>query len=124
MEHLKPQIHLEELGSEVRSYIYQIITEFHPFSTPETIVAVVAKDPLKIMDRDNLKSSNVYRIAISLTEEGTKIEEEAVHEDIYEAIRLAKEKLLKTLTEIQDKMITSSDRHQQIKDALTGSSVH
>ncbi len=129
---LNSRLDLENVSPEVKSYIYQTISEFEPFSTPETVIAVLAKDPLKLItqleadgvnyDRTQLKK--MYRISISLTEEGAKIEEEGLHEDIYEAIRIAKDKLLKALTEIQDDVISNQDRHMQINEALAGGSVH
>lgn len=121
-----PQIDLDNVGPEIRAYIYQSLMEFAPFTTESTSVAVIAKDPTKLVSQDaysevDPKSLKKYwRIAISLTEEGTTIEEEGVHEDIYVAIRLAKESLVKTLSEIQDQVISNQDRVIQIKSALEG----
>ena len=64
----------------------------------------------------------MYRIGISLKEDGTKLEEEGEHEDLCEAIKIAKEKMLKTLTEIQDSVISSSDRQVQIQGVIAGGS--
>lgn len=128
----KPQIELKDLSAEVTSYIYQVILEFEPFLTETTKVAVVSKNPMQLLSSDDSeeilidkkKLAKMYRIAISLTEDGTEISEEGFHEDLYEAIRMAKDKLLKTLVEIQDDVITSQDRSQQIKTALAGGMVH
>lgn len=128
----KPQIELKDLSPEVTSYIYQIILEFQPFTTENTTVAVVAKNPLQLLSSDDSeevlydkkKLAKMYRIAISLTEDGTEVSEEAIHDDIFEAIRLAKDKLVKTLTQIQDDVITNQDRSMQIKSALAGGLVH
>jgi len=114
----KPQIDLNDVGPEVRAYIYQTITEFEPFMTPETVVSVIAKEP---KDKSILNKT-MYRIGISLKEDGTKLEEEGVHEDLCEAIRIAKEKMLKTLNEIQDSVVSSSDRQNQIQGAINGGS--
>ena len=128
----KSELELKNLGSEVKSYVYQTILEFEPFTTPETIVSVTAKDPLKLIsqleangidyDRTELKKMN--RICISLSEDGAKIEEEALHEDIFTAIRQAKDKLVVILSEMQDQAITNQDRTAQINTALSNGTVH
>ena len=138
-----PEVLVQNLGPEVKSFIYQSIMDFEPFSTPETVISVVAKNPLELLSQVDEEAENVthafdlqslpkktilkkmYRIAISLTESGQKIESEAIHENIYDAIRLAKEHLVDTLTKIQDDIISSQDRHMQIRHALaSGGDVH
>ncbi|MFN7729211.1 MAG: hypothetical protein ACK5P7_08650 [Bdellovibrio sp.] len=126
----QPQIDLDDVGPEVRSYIYQAMMDFQPFTTSSTTVAVIAKDPLKLakleefIGQDPQLLSKYWRISIALSEDGTQIEEEGVHQDIYVAIRLAKDKLVKTLIEIQDEIISSQDRVIQIKSALDGTQKH
>ena len=128
----KSELDLDNVSPEIKSYIYQVLMEFEPFTTPETVVAVVAKDPLKLIssleangvDYDRTELKKMYRISISLTEEGTKLEEEALHEDIYSAIRLAKDKMVQVLNEIQDSVISNQDRTVQINTALGSGSVH
>jgi ribosome-associated translation inhibitor RaiA len=117
--------HLDHFDPDVKSYVYQAISEFTPYLTPNTIVAVIAKDPVRLVkklkeeghDVDEEQLSKMFRISISLTEDGTKIEEEALHENIFEAIRQAKDKLMKNLAEIQNSVISNSERAQQIQDA-------
>jgi ribosome-associated translation inhibitor RaiA len=122
----KSSFDLSNVSPEVKSYIYQTILEFEPFTTPETVVAVVAKDPLKLIsqldadgeDFDRTELKRMYRISISLVEDGTKIEEEGLAEDIYDAIKMAKDKLIAVLSEIQDSAISSQDRTVQINTIL------
>jgi ribosome-associated translation inhibitor RaiA len=144
---LTPEVVLENLGPEVKSYIYQIILEFEPFTTPETVVSVVAKNPLDLIkfgtpseydtnsevlihsDHGELPKKTVlkkmFRIEISLTDEGHKIQAEGLHENIFEAINSAKNKLIKTLIEIQNDIISNQDRHAQIQQVLAaGGSLH
>ncbi|MFN8847694.1 MAG: hypothetical protein ACK5W9_12660 [Bdellovibrionales bacterium] len=117
---------------EIRSFVYQQILEFEPYVTPQTVVAVIARDPMKLAQKmeaagenvDRHEFSQMYRIAIILKEDGTKIQEEALHRDIYSAIRIAKEKLITKLQEIQDRIISPSDRVQQINSALTTGKIH
>ncbi|MCE3011352.1 MAG: hypothetical protein LW875_12155 [Proteobacteria bacterium] len=129
---LQSQVETVNVDKEVKSYIYQSISEFEPYVTPNTLIAVIAKDPLKLASRleeegqeiDREKWKNFHRIAITLTEDGTKLEEEAVHENVFDAIRLAKEKLLKNLSELQDSAISNQERMVQIREAKAGSNVH
>lgn len=122
----KSSFDLSNVSPEVKSFIYQTILEFEPYTTPETVVAVVAKDPLKLIsqleadgqDYDRTELRQMYRISISLMEDGAKIEEEGLAEDIFEAIKMAKEKLIKVLSEIQDSVVSNQDRTQQINSIL------
>lgn len=122
----KSSFDLSNVSPEVKSYIYQTILEFEPYTTSETVVAVVAKDPLKLIsqleadgqDYDRVELKKMYRISISLTEDGAKIEEEGLAEDIYDAIKIAKEKLVSVLSEIQDSVISNQDRTMQINTIL------
>ena len=117
---------------EIRSYIYQQIVDFENFVTPQTMVSVMAKDPLKLMAKleadgktvSKKKLSKMYRISIVLKEDDTKIQEEGLHEDIFEAIKLAKGKLIKKLIAIQDQVITHQERIEQINQALTNPNIH
>ena len=128
----KPKIEVSNIDPEVKSYIYQSLAEFEPFITPNTLITVVAKDPLRLIsqfeaegvgyDRAELKVLN--RISIYLTEDGNKLEEEGLHADIFQAISLAKGKLLKTLNEIQDNVISSQERVVQINMARQNGSIH
>lgn len=128
----KPTIQLENVGPEIKSYIYQVLMEFEPFTTPTTTVAVTAKDPLKLIksmeangvDYDRTELKSMYRISIALIEDGTKIEEEGLHEDIYQAIKMAKDNLVKVLIEIQDSVVTAQDRTMQINSVRQTGEVH
>lgn len=129
---LNPTIQLIEQNPEVKSFIYQQISEFEPFVTPQTIVAVVARDPKKLaiqyetdgkeFRREDLKK--LYRIAIVLNESGATVEAEGVHEDIFEAIKAAKDNLLKKLVEIQDSVVSQQDRIIEINHYLQHPVLH
>ncbi len=122
----KSNFELGQVSPEVKSYIYQTILEFEHFTTAETVVAVVAKDPLKLIaqtnslgqDLEETELKKMHRISISLVEDGTKIEEEGLAEDIYDAIKMAKDKLIHVLSEIQDSAISTQDRVVQINTIL------
>ena len=129
---LNPTIELIEQNPEVKSFIYQQIAEFENFVTPQTVVAVVARDPRKLalqyetegreFTREGLKK--LYRIAIVLNESGAKAEAEGVHEDIFEAIRMAKHNLLQKLIAIQDSVVSQQDRIVEINHYLQHPVLH
>ena len=129
---LNPNIELLEHDPEVKSYIYQQIVEFEPFVTPDTTVAVVARDPKKLMLRyetegrefDREKMKKMFRIAIVLKEGDTQIQEEGLHENVYEAIKLAKDALMRKLSAIQDSIMTNQERTEQINFALQNNQLH
>lgn len=117
---------------EVKSYIYQQISEFEPFITPETVVSVISKDPEKLIpkyeaediefDAENLKTQ--YRIAISLKEGGAKLAAEGMDKNIFIAIRLAKESLMQKLMQIQDSVVTQQERNMAVYHALQNTMIH
>jgi ribosome-associated translation inhibitor RaiA len=129
---LNPAIELLEDSPEVKSYIYQQITEFEPYVTPDTVIAVVSKDPVKLalqyeaegkeISNEDLRSH--YRISITLKEGDAKIAAEGVDRNIYTAIRLAKDGLMKRLQEIQDNVESQKERNMAIHHALQNTMIH
>jgi ribosome-associated translation inhibitor RaiA len=129
---LIPAIELPEDSPEVKSYIYQLLSEFEPYITPETIIAVVSKDPMKLaiqyeaegkdFDKKDLRSQ--FRISITLTEEEAKLSAEGLAKDIFTAIRIAKDSLLKQLQAIQDKAVSQQEHNMAIHHALQNTTLH
>ena len=54
-----PEVLMQNLGPEVKSFIYQTILDFEPFSTPETVISVVAKNPLELLSQVDDEAGNV-----------------------------------------------------------------
>lgn len=119
---LENTLNLIETDPEVKSFIYQQINEFAPYVTPETLVLVLARDPLAQQEVE--VSADNYRIAIVLKEDDASIETEAFSPNIFDAIRLAKESMLSRLSEIQNEVENSQERLNAIKDAGNNSQVH
>jgi ribosomal subunit interface protein len=121
-----------EDSPEVKSYVYQQIAEFEPYITPQTIVAVILKDPLKLAlqyeaagkDVDPQELKSLYRISISLREDEAKISAEGVDKDIFTAIRMAKDELLKKLMAIQDNVESQKERNMAIHHAMQNTMIH
>lgn len=129
---LNPQIELLESNPEVKSYIYQQLMEFEPYVTPDTVLAVTAKNPRKLAlqyesenkDFDMKELSKMYRIAISISEEGHSVSAEGVHHDIYSAIKLAKDNLMLKLMEIHDSVVSQQDRIIEINHIMQSGTLH
>ena len=131
----QPEIILDDVSPDVKSYIYQILNEFSMYSTPETVATVVAKDPRELwkkrkefgpeFPKNKSELEKMYRIEITLSEAGGIVSAEGLHSDMYEAIRAAKDKLLAMLDEIQNNVMSNQDRQQQIQQVLAaGNFVH
>lgn len=129
---LEPTNRVLETDPEVKSFIYQQIMEFEPYVTPQTVVAVLARDPRKLAIQLETEGRHIppeelkkmYRIAIVLKEGDTKIQEEALHSNVYTAISMAKDKLILRLAEIQDQVVTNQERMSQINEALQNNQLH
>lgn len=141
---LKSTVDLLESDPEIKSYIYQQILDFNPFVTPETLVMVVARDPTAVYIRESVPTDDEdlviddheeteakalaagfkYRIAIILKDGDSAIEAEAFENDIFEAIRLAKENLVARLIEIQEEMEKPADRIKAILEATDNTQIH
>lgn len=129
---LKISANMLESNSDVKAYIYQLIQDFEPYVTEESSIIVLAKDATKIgpkleaegveFDLKDLK--NKHRIAIVIKESGTKIEAEGIHEDIYEAINIAKDTLLKQLWAIHDTVVSTSERNSMIDQYIQNQQLH
>lgn len=130
--HPNPTIQLIEKNPEVKAFIYQQANDFEPFVTPQTLITVVARDPLKLAlqyETDGVEISKkdlkkLYRIAVALQENDSKIEAEGVHENIFEAILLAKNELLAKLFVIQDSVVTHQERLTEINHYLQNHNLH
>jgi hypothetical protein len=129
---LNPTIELIEDSPEVKSFIYQQISEFEPYVTAQTVITVIAKDPEKLalqyeadgkdVDLEELKS--YFRISIRLSEGDAKISAEGVDKDIFTAISSAKNILLKKLADIQDSVVSQQERNMAIHHALQNTMIH
>jgi hypothetical protein len=151
---LKNTLDLIETDPEIKSYIYQQILDFNPFVTPDTLVMVIARDPKATYSKltaeqktafDHLQEESYedeifeaeeddeisedltklkFRIAIILKDGENSIEAEAFDNDIFNAIRIAKEALIKKLVEIQEEVESPQDRMMAIQLASENKPIH
>lgn len=129
---LNSQLELIEDNPEVTSYIYQQLSEFEPYISPNTVFAVIAKDPTKLANRfesegahfDKASLRKMFRISMSLTENGTTLEAEGLSTDIFSAIKMAREKLSKHLQQIHDDMVSNKEREKEIDNVINSAAPH
>lgn len=129
---LNPRIEYLEGNPEVISYINQQIADLQSFVTEQTVISVLSKDPAKLsiqLETEGRaiparKLKKMYRVAIVLREDDTEIQGEGLDRNIFQAIKQAKEQLLVLLNEIQDEVISNSDRQDQINQVLQNTQVH
>lgn len=105
---------------EVKSFIYQQISDFEPFLTSSSLVSVVSKEPNEIKHRE----PRAHNILISIKEDGVSLQEEGSSDNIYEAILEAKNKLYKRLVSIQDSVVSQLDRIAQLRSIRNNSNLH
>jgi len=118
---------LIENDKDVQSYIYQQISEFENYVTPETLILVMARDPYENTEEDSeviTERSGLHRIAIVLKENEASIESESISTDVYAAIKQAKEQLINRLIEIQDEVESPQERLQAIQQASSNGQIH
>lgn len=116
---------IDETTPEVKSFIFQQIQDLALFLTPKSIISVVSKnlDMEALINHEEIHNiltkpgSPFYKVIISITENSTIIEEEAISSNIFEAIVMAKTKLFNILLKIQDEVITREDREAQLIQA-------
>lgn len=125
------QFRFERLPEETREYVYQVLAELEPFAIEETTITVLTKDP-KLLSLDETSEhfgssekvlSNLKRIGIVMQTEGVEIEGEGLHTNWIDALRSAKENLLKKLFQMQDDMISKADRQAEINSFQRGSNL-
>lgn len=134
---------LIETDSEVKSYIYQQVADFNPYVTPDTLIMVIARDPKEPHvnttdveenhfdeghNFDGLSHEELsqykHRIAIVLQEDGTTLEAEAYHDDIFEAIKLAKSSLIERLAQWHEEVEKTTPSSAQMKSVSKNGQLH
>jgi ribosome-associated translation inhibitor RaiA len=134
---------LIETDSEVKSYIYQQVADFTPYVTAQTLIMVIARDPKEVHVNSTNEDENHFdeghnneglsheqlskykhRIAIVLEEDGTTLEAEAYHDDIYEAIKLAKISLIERLAKWQDEIAQDIESKNEKRTAPHNGQLH
>jgi hypothetical protein len=125
------RFNIDESSPEVKSFIYQQIQDFESFMTPKSIINVVSKrvsgdgdvSRKTKLGKTSKSGEPIFKVVISISDNATILEEEALSSNIFEAIVMAKTKLYNTLLKIQDEVITREDREAQLT-TIKNSMVH
>lgn len=102
-------VQLQNVPAELQAFIYQQIAEFKPFLLPDSSVQFVLTQ-----EEGEAPDQSVFAVRIVLTGEGTFVEAVGRASDIFEATANAKNDLLDHLYAIQNLMINSQAREEQI----------
>lgn len=127
-KYLKQTAGLLETNMEIKSYIHQQILDFEPFISAETTILVIARDPhlneSEVDEAQVKKPKAAHRIVIILKEDDSTIEAEAFDDNIFQAIKMAKENLVVQLLAIQNEIENSQERLEAIQLASGLNRVH
>ncbi len=120
-----------ERDLEVKSFIYQMINEFAGYVTPTTIAAVVSKDPMKSnsallgeCDVNRKDLPDMLRIAVTLSDQGAQITEEALALNVFDALKMAKEKMVRRLDLLHNEITSKQERIVQLEAAKKSTLLH
>lgn len=118
-----------ERESEIKAYIYQQVSELEDFLTKDTKIEVIERNSSKVIKklikREELESGFKANFCyeISIEEEGSRLNSYGLADDEFEAIKIAKDKMLNHLIMIQNEAISTSDHLNEINDVISGNNI-
>lgn len=113
-------------SDETQAYIYQQITELEDFLVEQSNVTVLQKNAKKMVKKlkrdgdvdDDFTAEYCYEFI--LEEGGNKIASYGLADHPFDAIKLAKEKMLKQLIMMQDEVITNAEHINTVNSIISG----
>ena len=105
---------------EFMAHVYQQLVDLQPFLSPESQVAVVVKvgaDEDVLADVEEIEDSDSYLLTLVATLGDHRLEAEGRNADLYEALGIAKRKMLQQLDDVYSSAIDAGERNSEI-DAL------
>jgi ribosome-associated translation inhibitor RaiA len=104
-----------ENDREFKAHVYQQLVDLQPFLSPESQVSVLVQ-----VEKDEEKSGVDYVLSLVATLGEYRIEVEGRDEDLYIALRLAKQKMVEQLDDVYGSAIDSTEREVEIQTLLQG----
>lgn len=132
---LAPQAIDVENDPEFKAHVYQQLVELQPFLSPESQVAVVVKvgseteedftdtddESTSIApDEDQHEVDEDFALTLVATLGEYRLEAEGRNADLYEALGIAKRKMLQQLDEVYSSAIDSDERGTEIDALMRG----
>ncbi len=109
---------------EFKAHVYQQLVDLQPFLSPDSQVAVIVNigqdddaDEDEIIDES---SEPNYALTLIATLGDYRLEAKGRNPDIYEALGIAKRKMLQQLDEVYNSAIDSNERISEIDDLMQG----
>lgn len=109
---------------EFKAHVYQQLVDLQPFLSPDSQVAVIVNigqdedfdDPRT--DEDETEADFALTLVATLGE--YRLEAQGRNANLYEALGIAKRKMLQQLDEVFNSAIDSNERNSEIDDLMQG----
>lgn len=105
---------LQSLDPDIRAFVYQQMNDFVPFFLPDSQVAVLVEEEEQ-SKKDKDSPARQFFVTITLTGGGAYVESKAAGIDVIEATKAAKDKLLEQLTTLQNELMSSQEREEELR---------
>ena len=113
---VSPETRSIESDREFMAHVYQQLAELQPFLTPESKISVVVNSD----NEDAVAKDGCFELMLVATMGDYRLEAEGRNADIYEALGIAKRKMLQQLDEVYGSVIDSNERASEIDALLRG----
>jgi len=109
---------------EFKAHVYQQLVDLQPFLSPDSQVAVIVnigQDDDEDEDSENLEENEKkYALTLIATLGDYRLEAQGRNADLYEALGIAKRKMMQQLDEVFNSVIDSNERNSEIDDLMQG----
>lgn len=108
---------------EFKAHVYQQLVDLQPFLSPDSQVAVIVNIGQDDEADDDEVSENLetnYALTLIATLGDYRLEAQGRNADLYEALGIAKRKMLQQLDEVFNSAIDSNERNSEIDDLMQG----
>lgn len=108
---------------EFKAHVYQQLVDLQPFLAPDSQVAVIVnigQDDEEDEDSESLDNEKKYALTLIATLGDYRLEAQGRNSDLYEALGIAKRKMMQQLDEVFNSVIDSNERNSEIDDLMQG----
>lgn len=105
---------------EFKAHVYQQLVDLQPFLSPDSQVAVIVNIGQDDDDEFSEDMESDYALTLIATLGEYRLEAQGRNSDLYEALGIAKRKMLQQLDEVFNSAIDSNERNSEIDDLMQG----